>query len=133
MDRMIVVTLPVRDLAAARAFYAGLGMRVNEELSDEHVVCVVVSGTICVMLLDHARFADVAPRPIADAHATTQVLLCLTAADRRDVDALAQAALAHGGTEVRDVQDDGPVYARAVSDPDGHVWELLHTDPAATA
>ena len=130
---MIFVNLPVRDLPAARAFYTGLGMGLNEMFSDEHVACVVVSDTICVMLLDHARFARFAPRPVADAHATTQVLLCLTAADRAEVDALAAAALAHGGTEVRAVQDDGPIYARTVTDPDGHVWELLHTDPAATA
>ena len=132
MDRMIFVNLPVLDLPAARAFYTGLGLRVNEMFSDEHVACVVVSDTICVMLLDHARFADFAPRPVADAHATTQVLLCLTAADRAEVDALAAAALAHGGTEARPAQDDGPTYARTVTDPDGHVWELLHTDPAAT-
>lgn len=133
MDRMIFVNLPVGDLAPARTFYTGLGLTVNEMFSDEHVVCVVVSDTICVMLLDHSRFADFTPLPIADARTTTQVLLCLTAADRAEVDALASAALAHGGRELRPVQDEGPMYARTVTDPDGHVWELLHMDLAASA
>ena len=132
MPKMIFVNLPVADLPRAKRFYEAVGARNEPRFTDETAACMVVSDTICVMLLDHARFADFAPRPVADAHATTQVLLCLTAADRAEVDALAAAALAHGGTEARPAQDDGPMYARTVTDPDGHVWELLHTDPAAT-
>lgn len=128
MQRMIFVNLPVRDLAAARAFYTGVGFAVNEMFSDERVVCVVVSDTICVLLLDHVRFAEFTPLPVADARTSTQVLNCLTAASRDEVDALASGALASGGSEFRAPQDDGSVYARAVADPDGHVWELLHID-----
>lgn len=130
MDRMIFVNLPVHDLAASRAFYTGLGLVPNETFSDEHTVCVVVSGTICVMLLDRDRFADFTHLPVVDARAATQVLLCLTAGSRAEVDRLVQDALGSGGTEFRPAQDDGAMYARAVADPDGHVWELLHADLA---
>ena len=126
MARMIFVNLPVRDLAASRRFYGGLGFAVNEMVSDDRTACVVVSGTICVVLLDHERFAAAAPRPVADARTTTQVLLCLSAGSRAEVDGFAADALAGGGALVRDVQDDGTMYARAVADPDGHVWEILH-------
>lgn len=128
MARMIFVNLPVHDLAAARTFYAGLGFPVNEMFSDEEVACVVVSDTICVMLLDRARFAGFTPLPVADARTCTQVLNCLTAGSRAEVDALADQALASGGTEFRAAQHDGPMYVRTVADPDGHVWELLHMD-----
>lgn len=133
MDRILFLTLPVHDLAASRAFYAGLGLPVNEMFSDEQIVCVVVSDTICVMLMDRDRFADFTPLPVADARTGTQVLLCLTASSRAEVDALATAALARGGSEFRPRQDDGSMYARAVADPDGHVWELLHMDHVAGA
>lgn len=128
MHRMIFVNLPVSDLAAARAFYEGLGFPVNDMFSDEHVVSVVVSDTICVMLLDHDRFAAFTPLPVADARTSTQVLHCLSATSRAEVDDLVARALAAGGTEFRGVQEDGPMYGRSVADPDGHVWEILHMD-----
>ncbi|WP_136519634.1 MULTISPECIES: VOC family protein [Cellulomonas] len=127
---MIFVNLPVHDLPAARAFYEALGFPVNEMFSDEHVVSVVVSDTICVMLLDHERFAAFTPLPVADARTSTQVLNCLSAASRAEVDAFVERALAAGGTEFRAAQADGPMYGRSVADPDGHVWEILHMDLA---
>ena len=132
MERMIIVSLPVRHLGAARAFYAGLGFAVNEACSDDDVVCVVVSDAICVMLLERARFALLTSLPVADARTSTQVLHCLTARSRDEVDALVRGAVASGGAEPRAAQQGGGVYARTVTDPDGHVWEILHTDlPAA--
>lgn len=128
MDRMIFVNLPVTDLAAARTFYEGLGFRVNDMFSDEQVVCVVVSDTICVMLLERDRFATFTPLPVADARTSTQVLHCLSASSRAEVDALVERAVAAGGAEFRATQDAGPVYGRSVTDPDGHVWEILHMD-----
>ncbi|MBO0899957.1 glyoxalase [Cellulomonas sp. zg-ZUI222] len=130
MDRMIVVNLPARDLSASRAFYTGLGMAVDEMLSDDDVVCVLVSHTVCVMLLLPARFGEVTGLPVVDARAATQVVLCLAATSRADVDALAAGALAAGGTELGAGLRDGSPYARTVADPDGHVWELLHPDCA---
>ncbi|MFC8191965.1 VOC family protein [Cellulomonas sp. NPDC057328] len=125
---MIFVNLPVTDLASARAFYEGLGFGVNDMFSDEHVVSVVVSDTICVMLLDQERFAAFTPLPVSDARSSTQVLHCLSASSRAEVDDLVARALAAGGSEFRGVQEDGPMYGRAVADPDGHVWEILHMD-----
>lgn len=128
MERLIFVNLQVRDLAVARSFYAGLGFRVSEQVSDDDVVCVVVSHAICLMLLPRGRWAGVGHGP-ADAGAVA--LLGLSATSRAEVDALADAAVRGGGGELRAPQDDGSVYARAVHDPDGHVWEILHTDPGA--
>ncbi len=131
MDRMIFVNLPVHDVTRSRAFYTGLGFTVNEMYSDEHVACIVVSDTIHVMLLEHERFTQFTPLPIGDARTSTQVLNCLTAASRDEVDTLGAQALAHGGTQFREPQDDGPMYVRTVADPDGHVWEILHMDLSA--
>lgn len=130
MDRMIFVNLPVRDVATSRAFYTALGFTVNEMFSDADTACVVVSDAICVMLLHRDRFADYTHLPVVDARAATQVLLCLTASSRAEVDRLAADALAGGGSQFRAPQDDGAMYARCVADPDGHVWELLHMDLA---
>jgi predicted lactoylglutathione lyase len=139
MDRMIVVNLPVKDLAATRRFYTGVGFGVDETFSDEHCLCVAVSPTIYVMALDHERFADFVSTPIADPRETTQVISCLSMATREETDAFVAAALAHGGARhtypVAQGQMTGPdgeeMYGAAVTDPDGHIWELLYTAPAA--
>lgn len=127
MDRMIFVNLPVEDVAVSRRFYAGLGFPVDEVCSDDEVACVVVSPTILVMVLDRARFATFVSTEVADPRRTTQVLNGLSAASRDEVDELVARAVAHGGTALTAVED-GPMYGRSFSDPDGHVWEAIHTE-----
>lgn len=131
MNRMIFVNLPVADVAASRAFYTGLGFSINEEFSDEQVACVVVSDAICVMLLEHARFRDFIIGDIADAQSSTEVLNCLSAESRDEVDSLVSAALANGGKPWKDKLEEGPMYGHSFADPDGHVWEVMHMDMSA--
>jgi uncharacterized protein len=126
ISRLIFINLPVADLERSRAFYAGLGFAVDRRFSDGQCVCVVVSPTICVMLLEHDRFAEAIVGEIADAHRTTEVLHCLSASSREEVDDLVARALAGGGSPWRDKQDDEFMYGHSFADPDGHVWELLH-------
>ncbi len=125
---MIFINLPVADLERSRTFYAGLGFAVDPGLSDGQCVCVVISRTICVMLLDHARFADAIVGEIADGHRSTEVINCLSAASREEVDRLVAYAVAGGGTVWRDKVDNECMYGHSFADPDGHVWELLHLD-----
>ena len=48
-----------------------------------------------------------------------------------EVDAVAEAGLAAGGTEAGPAQDHGFMYGRSFDDPDGHGWEIMWMDPAA--
>ena len=123
--RMIFVNLPVTDLAASRAFWTALGFGYDEQYSDDAAACLVISDSIFAMLLTEARFADFSPLPVADAHASKEVLLCLTCADRAEVDDLVARALAAGGKPWKDAFEAGPMYGGSFSDPDGHVWELM--------
>jgi predicted lactoylglutathione lyase len=131
MDRMIFVNLPVADLTASKRFYTGLGFRINEQFSDEQTACMVVSETIYVMLLVNERFTDFINGEISDAHRSSEVLLCLTAESRAEVDQLVGSALAHGGKPWQPVLEQGPMYGHSFADPDGHVWEVIHMDMAA--
>ncbi len=130
---MIFVNLPVKDVAASGRFFSRLGYRINPRFSDDSCACVVISDTIFAMLLSRARFSDFTTRAVADATETTEAILCLSAPSRQGVDALADAALAAGGTVAQDVIDDGYLYGRSFCDPDGHIWEVLWMDPAAVA
>ncbi len=131
MSRLIFVNLPVADLGAARAFYEAIGFTNNPTFTDDTAACMVLSETIHVMLLTHAKFSQFTPRRIADAHATSEVLICISAESREEVDAMTDRALAAGGSEARERQDHGFMYGRSFEDPDGHIWEPMWMDMAA--
>ena len=134
MSKMIFVNLPVTDLAASTAFYEAIGGEKNDMFSDETGACIVLSDTIHVMLLTHDKYMGFTSKPIADAHRTSQVLLCLSAQDRDGVDATVTAAGEAGGKEdPAKTQDYGFMYGRSFEDPDGHHWEVMHMDMEAAA
>ena len=131
--RWIFVNLPVTDLAAAKAFYGGLGFGFNEQFSDERTASVVVADNIVVMLLTRDRFADFVPDAdrIGDPSRSTTVLNALSAGSREEADELLARALASGGKPWMPAQDHGFMYGVSFADPDGHVWEAVWMDPTA--
>ena len=134
MAKMIFVNLPVADLEKSKAFYLALGATVNPQFTDQNAASMVFSESIFAMLLTHAHYSNFTARPIADARATSQVLIALTQDSRDDVDAVVTRAAAAGGrADPNPAQDHGFMYTRTVEDPDGHVWEMFWMDPAAAA
>lgn len=129
--RLIFVNIPVQDLPAAKAFFTALGFGFDEKFTDASCACMIVSEQAYVMLLDRTRFADFTSRPVADATATTEAILCVSAASREDVDAFADAALGAGGTGASDPMDHGFMYGRSFHDLDGHLWEVMWMSPEA--
>ncbi len=129
MPKQIFVNLPVKDLKPAQAFYEAIGAVNNPQFSDDTAACMVVSETIYVMLLTHPKWASFTKKPIVDAHAASEVMLCLSADDRAAVDTMVKAAAANGGkADVNPVQDHGFMYGRSFEDVDGHIWEVMFMD-----
>jgi predicted lactoylglutathione lyase len=58
---------------------------------------MVVSEQAFVMLLVESSFAGFASKPVTDAHAGTEAILCVSAESRARVDAFADAAMGAGG------------------------------------
>lgn len=131
MPKMIFVNLPVADLAKSTAFYEAVGATKNPQFSDDTASCMVFSETIFVMLLTHEKFRQFTPKAIADARATAQVLLCLSAESRDDVDATVEKAATGGRVDPSPKQDHGFMYGRSFEDPDGHIFEVMWMDLAA--
>ena len=132
MSRMIFVNLPVADLARSRAFLEALGAANEPKFTDETAACMTLTDSIHVMILTHDKFRQFTPRPIADAKAASEVLLCLSADSREQVDSFIARGVAAGGTaDPSAKQDYGVMYGRSVADPDGHIWEIMWMDPAA--
>ena len=132
MPQMIFVNLPVKDVARSTAFYEAIGCKKDERFSNETASAMQLSDEIVFMLLAHDFFQTFTPKPIADSHATTGALICISRDSREAVDAIVEAAAAAGGkADIRDKQDMGFMYSRAFEDPDGHIFEPMHMDMEA--
>ena len=132
MPRAIFVNLPVADLGKSRAFLEALGAVNEPKFTDETAACMTFSDSIHVMILTHDKFRQFTPRPIANANDASEVLLCLSADSREQVDSFIERGVAAGGTaDPAAKQDYGVMYGRSIADPDGHIWEIMWMDPAA--
>jgi uncharacterized protein len=132
MRRMIFVNLPVADLHRATAFYEAIGARRNPRFCDETASCMVFSDSIHAMLLTHDKFRQFTPKEVADAKVVTEVLICISADSRAEVDDVVENASAAGGAaDPGPRQDYGFMYGRSFEDPDGHIWEVMWMDADA--
>lgn len=126
MSRKIFVNLPVKDLDRAVTFFTALGFRFNPQFTDENATCMIIADDSFVMLLVEPFFAGFTPKPLADAHRHTEVLVALSCDSREEVDALVASALAAGGKTPMPARDLGFMYQHGFEDPDGHLWELAY-------
>ena len=132
MAKLIFVNLPVSDLKRASAFYQAIGAVKNEQFSDDTASCMVFSDTIHAMLLTHDKYRQFTSKKIVDAKTSSEVLICLSADSREEVDALiGKAKAASGALDPTPQQDFGFMYGRSFEDPDGHIWEVMWMDVAA--
>lgn len=134
MSKMIFLNLPVQDLEQSTAFYEAIGCVKNPAFSNENASCMVWSDQIFFMLLVPEFYSTFTSKPIADSHATSGALICLSFDSKDAVNAITEAAAANGGkADIRPVQDMGFMYSRAFEDPDGNIFEPMWMDPAAAA
>lgn len=131
MTTQIFVNLPVKNLPQSVAFFTALGFSFNPQFTDDTATCMVVSDSIFVMLLTHEKFKGFTPKPIADATQSTEVLVCLSAENRAQVDDIVRKAVAAGGSTYNAPQDHGFMYAHGFQDLDGHIWEFAYMDLSA--
>ncbi|WP_210752176.1 VOC family protein [Nocardiopsis alborubida] len=131
MTRMTFVNLPVKSVDATREFFSALGFGYDEAFSDDKALCMVVSDQSRVLFLSEPFFAEFTPSGIADTSAGAEVITCLSADSREDVDRIAEAAAVAGATHARSTEHTG-MYSRSFADPDGHLWEFLYMDATAT-
>ncbi|MEJ7570030.1 MAG: VOC family protein [Gaiellaceae bacterium] len=130
-SRLIFVNLAVEELSRSVEFFTALGFTFDPRFTDEHATCMIVSDQAFVMLLVKSRFRDFTKKELADPTTQTEAILALSAESREEVDALAEKALAAGGTPANDPIEMDFMYGRSFQDLDGHLWELIWMDPSA--
>lgn len=125
--QMIFVNLPVADVAASREFFAALGYSFNEELCNEGVLALELGPDHFAMLLKRDFFDEFHDAAGAEP-GQHEVLTCLSAESREATDRLVDAAIAAGGTQVRQQEYGDWMYARSYADLDSHIWEIMWMD-----
>ncbi|MET0331622.1 MAG: VOC family protein [Dyella sp.] len=126
MSKQIFINLPVADLPKSFDFFKALGFAHNPQFTGDAAACIVISDTIFVMLLTHARFKDFTPKEVCDTSNAVEVLLSLSCESREEVDSLVARALAAGGSTHDEPEDFGFMYTHSFIDLDGHGWGVLH-------
>lgn len=131
MASKIFVNLAVKDLKKSMDFFTQLGYSFNPQFTNEKAACMVISEDIYAMLLTEPFFKGFIPnREIADSSKAKEVLIALSADSKEKVDEISNKAIAAGGKQFREPEDNGFVFARSFEDLDGHVWEIVWMDPA---
>ncbi len=121
-QRLSLVTLGVRDLARARAFYEALGW--NGRSPDGDVVFFQAGGMI-VGLWSREKLAE--DSVVSDSGGWGGITLAYNARSREEVDAVIDEARAAGGTVAREPAETfWGGYSAMFHDPEGHAWEVAH-------
>lgn len=128
--RMIFVNMAVQDITRTRAFFEAFGFTFNAQFSSEDNVCMVIEENIIAMFLQRERFKTFIPGEIADLSKGVEVLTCISAGSRAEVEEFYAKAIAAGGKPWMPPQDHGFMYGISFQDLDGHVWEVTWMDPA---
>ena len=117
------LTIGVRDMASARAFYDSLGWQGRGGEGGDPVF--YNARGMVVALWDRASLAE--DSAVSDAGGWGGVTFAHNVASPQEVDTVTERARAAGGTVGR---EPGPTfwegYSSVVIDPDGHPWEIAH-------
>lgn len=122
-QRLSLVTLGVRDLTRAKAFYQALGWRTNAEEGDD--VVFFQAGGMIVALWGRDQLAE--DSAVSDGGGWGGMTLAHNVASPADVDAVIAEAEAAGATIGRaGAETFWGGYSGVFIDPDGHPWEVAH-------
>lgn len=124
--RTICVSLPVRNLAVSKAFFAELGFTFSRECSGEGTACIIVDRNIYVMLVAEDRFRDTVDGEIRWAIAGAGLVTGLSAGSAREVDETVAKAIAVGG-KPWPIMEERPVCSGSFQDLDGPGWQLTYS------
>ena len=122
-QRVSLVTLGVRDLARARAFYEALGWRTNAAPGDD--VVFFQAGGMIIALWGRAELTE--DSGVEDSGGWGGITLAHNVRSPAEVDAVVAEAEAAGATVTRPgAATFWGGYSGAFTDPDGHAWEVAH-------
>jgi predicted lactoylglutathione lyase len=122
-QRVSLITLGVRDLARARAFYEALGWTSGASPADD--VVFFQTGGMIVALWGRDQLAE--DTIVEDSGGWGGVTLAYNTRSPAEVDAVLEEVRRAGGTVTRDgAETFWGGYSGAFLDTEGHAWEVAH-------
>ena len=122
-QRLSLVTLGVGNLAAARAFYEGLGWHTNAAPDDD--VVFFQAGGMVIALWGRDELAE--DSGVEDSGGWGGVTLAYNTRSPAEVDEVIETARSAGGKIVREPAETfWGGYSGVFADPAGHPWEVAH-------
>jgi predicted lactoylglutathione lyase len=129
-QRVSLITLGVRDLGRARAFYEALGWTTGAAPDDD--VAFYQAGGMVVALWGREQLAE--DSTVADSGGWGGVTLAYNCRSPEEVDTVIDEARAAGATIGREgAATFWGGYSGLFVDPDGHPWEVAHNPHWAIA
>lgn len=125
--QMVFINLPVADVQRSREFFTAMGYGFNEEMCDERGLALELGPDHYAMLLRTDFFGQFHNAEVAKP-GQVEVLTCLSADSREEVDELIDRAVGAGGTEIRREAGGDFMYDGSYTDLDGHIWEIMWMD-----
>ncbi len=127
VHQMIFVNLPVADPARSREFFTALGYGFDEEMCNEDALALELGPNHYAMLLQTEFFGQFHDAQIAEP-GQHEVLTCVSADSREEVEDLVDRAVEAGGRAIRTESNGDYMYGRSYADLDGHIWEIMWMD-----
>jgi uncharacterized protein len=122
-QRISLITLGVRDLARARAFYEALGWTAGAEVEDE--VVFFQAGGMVMALWGRDKLAE--DSEVEDSGGWGGITPAHNVRSPAEVDEIVEQARAAGGTIAREpAERPWGGYTAIVIDTEGHAWEIAH-------
>jgi uncharacterized protein len=123
-QRVSVITLGVRDLARARAFYEAMGWHSGAAPADDVVFFLTGNGVV-LALWGRDQLAE--DSVVTDSGGWGGITLAYNVGSPAEVDAVLAEAEAAGGTIGRPgAKAFWGGYTGVFIDPEGHPWEVAH-------
>lgn len=121
--RLNIITLGVRDLDKAVAFYRdGLGWPQSSASVGDFAIFKLTTGTALALYLRHLLAADA---KIKDNGGFGGITLAQNVLDKKTVDLVLSQAVKAGGVLLKSAREaEWGGYSGYFSDPDGHPWEI---------
>ena len=123
----VFINMATDNVAAAREFYSKLGFEINETVSSDQNVFIIIAQNVQLILGHKEFFKQLGEqREFADTSKVTEASVAISAHSREEVDELFNKAIAAGATPSGDIVEEKEIglYARAFFDLDGHKIDI---------
>ena len=128
MIKDIWLNLPAKDLLKTQDFFEKIGFRLNEEQTNDSMVCFQAGEkNTTILFFDEEVFTNFTQEDVNNAGC--EVLISFDAASREEIDEMARKVFEAGGTIFSPPGEiEGWMYGFGFIDPNGHRWNQLFMD-----